>query len=151
MLKSNATLSLLNLHCASIKRNFFICSFSHAILRHSACDIGADGAWALSDTLMSENTTLKSLILTCLLIDHVDVSKCLPLLIFFFFDAILHSSLCLSSRNHAAANVLGDDGAFALVETVKVNTTLTTLDLSCLRHCFHCCGKRRTMQTQTTK
>ena len=89
---------------------------------------------------MSENTTLKSLILTCLLIDHVDVSKCLPLLIFFFFDAILHSSLCLSSRNHAAANVLGDDGAFALVETVKVNTTLTTLDLSCLRHCFHCFG-----------
>ena len=119
-LKSNTTLTQLNLNCEDKRKKTHKISISNSLFSFSlfittASDIGETGATSLGEAL-KPNTTLTQLNLFCE--DKIKKThKRHP--------STIHSSFLFTSTG----NNIGESGATSLSDALKSNTTLTELDL----------------------
>src|SRR4051812_27596082 len=115
-LKQNSTLTQLNLEGMSESSEFvFACMWQdQANIFYSGNGIGSEGAQALAESL-KQNTTLTQLDLSSM----SELSE-------FMFACMWQDQSNISSYSE---NGVGFEGAQALAESLKQNTTLTQLDL----------------------
>ena len=121
VLKSNTTLAKLNLSCEdkgkkTHKRLSSTIHSSPLLFTLTDSKIGDTGATSLSESLKS-NATLTELNLSCQ--DKRRHTK------------DIHQQFTLFFLSTSTANQIGDTGITSLNESLKSNTTLTALDLSC--------------------